>query len=118
MTQYSILNEDYSFDASNITGDFLETANDDPYYNKSITAQQTRVDEYIEGSIKLCTKLNNGHYGKVHKSVSFSDIRLLNLDREFKIQLFKRLSETSIDGNLIKVAFPTTECDYDITLSW
>lgn len=118
MKQENLIHEEYAFDVSNITGDFLETTNDDPYYSKSTTAQQIRVDEYAESAIKLCTKLNNGHYGKVHKSASFSDIRLLNLDREFKIQLFKRLSETSIDGNLIKVAFPSAECDYDVTLSW
>lgn len=117
-----------NYKEQHIKSDIIEEFSDDEYLSKIPSAQLFRVDEYCELTEMACE--NAEAYGvpyisaigklkhKKQKELKISNLKYLNLDRDYKILLYEKLSELVINGSKVVLTFPTIKDSFDIKLSW
>lgn len=109
----------YNIDLTKIKGDNIDDFVDDEYYNKSVEAQQLRVDDFVEGAQMLCKRFANEKPKKEHHTPTFQNIQLLNLDQEFKIDLLDKLAGIVVNGTKVKLSIAeNTPKQFSVTLGW
>lgn len=109
----------YSIDLTKIKGDNIDEFVDDEYYNKSLEAQQLRVDDFVEGAQMLCERFANSKPKKEHHTPTFQNIQLLNLDQEFKIDLLDRLASIVVNGKKVNLSIvDNTPKQFSVMLGW
>lgn len=115
------------YDEKFIKGDSIDGLNSDPELGKSPRAQKNRVEEYVEITQFNCERAEAVGVPKIifgrislveQRELKLKNLKYLNLDREYKIMLFDKLSELVINGNKASLFFPKNGDSFDVGISW
>jgi len=117
MAPFEFIESKLPIDINSIDGDTIEDFADDEYYNKSPEAQEIRVQEYVEGVERSIERYGNPT--KSPSGMTFENIQILNLDKEYKIKLLLKLADIKVNGNPVKLSLPTPKSgDFSVSLRW
>lgn len=114
-------------DFSKVKSDYDPEYSDNGYYANTHDAQMLRIKDYVSfihdvigrGQKRGFKEVLGSLVGqKKANELYFEGVIILNLDREHKIELFKQVSEITVNGKRVTLFFPEQGEDFEIGIRW